>query len=304
MDPQSSHSQFTTWKWDPTKLEQPAPQIDLKHPHPTLTLMLVFFDLLLPQPSVPMVDATAKLAGAGVELRLLSGVLCDRRAKLFLYGFLFAFVACTAYLAFNPDIPAAASPFFARFFSPYAPSSAVSGAADSPLLLQLPSVSPSPALPPAVAPATAVVSSGATVSNFSAKLMSMNVTKPAASPRGSTDRNETAAVVGRREVKNATAKAGLSQTSFNQSRHGGDGDGVNATGSGRDSGRIERGVALETMKRCDLYDGRWVKDESYPLYQEGSCPLIDEQYDCFQNGRRDKNYLKYRWQPNGCNIPR
>ncbi|XP_058108481.1 protein trichome birefringence-like 1 [Magnolia sinica] len=56
-------------------------------------------------------------------------------------------------------------------------------------------------------------------------------------------------------------------------------------------------------ENCDFFNGRWVKDESYPLYPEGSC-LIDEQYNCFLNGRPDRDYQKLRWQPNGCNIPR
>ncbi|PKI43138.1 hypothetical protein CRG98_036444 [Punica granatum] len=58
-------------------------------------------------------------------------------------------------------------------------------------------------------------------------------------------------------------------------------------------------------KTCNLYQGRWVKDDSYyPLYPPGSCPHIDEPFDCHLNGRPDSRFLWYRWQPRGCNIPR
>ncbi|PKA55820.1 hypothetical protein AXF42_Ash012112 [Apostasia shenzhenica] len=55
---------------------------------------------------------------------------------------------------------------------------------------------------------------------------------------------------------------------------------------------------------CDVSDGRWVYDESYPLYSSDSCPYIDEAFSCEANGRMDRDYMKWRWQPNHCNIPR
>ncbi|KAJ3687869.1 hypothetical protein LUZ61_017033 [Rhynchospora tenuis] len=61
---------------------------------------------------------------------------------------------------------------------------------------------------------------------------------------------------------------------------------------------------IKSMIGCDLFHGKWVKDDSYPLYPEGSCPHIDEPFDCYHNGRPDRNYQKLRWQPHGCNIPR
>ncbi|CAL9136516.1 unnamed protein product [Musa textilis] len=61
---------------------------------------------------------------------------------------------------------------------------------------------------------------------------------------------------------------------------------------------------IDAMKGCDIFQGRWVKDDSYPLYPEGSCPHIDEPFDCYRNGRPDRAYQKLRWLPDGCNIPR
>ena len=55
---------------------------------------------------------------------------------------------------------------------------------------------------------------------------------------------------------------------------------------------------------CDVYDGSWVFDETYPLYTSDRCPFIDEGFSCGANGRLDHSYMKWRWQPKHCNIPR
>uniref|UniRef100_A0A7N0T3U2 Trichome birefringence-like N-terminal domain-containing protein n=1 Tax=Kalanchoe fedtschenkoi TaxID=63787 RepID=A0A7N0T3U2_KALFE len=55
---------------------------------------------------------------------------------------------------------------------------------------------------------------------------------------------------------------------------------------------------------CDLFDGDWVWDESYPLYQSKDCLFMDGGFRCSENGRPDNYYQKWRWQPKGCNLPR
>ncbi|CAN0888425.1 Protein trichome birefringence-like 33 [Linum grandiflorum] len=55
---------------------------------------------------------------------------------------------------------------------------------------------------------------------------------------------------------------------------------------------------------CDLFSGRWVRDESSrPLYEEWECPYIQPQLTCQKQGRPDKDYQFWRWQPHACDIP-
>lgn len=59
-------------------------------------------------------------------------------------------------------------------------------------------------------------------------------------------------------------------------------------------------------EECDIYTGSWVRDEegAHPVYQPRTCPYVDEAFSCQDNGRNDSEYLKWRWKPNGCDLPR
>lgn len=56
--------------------------------------------------------------------------------------------------------------------------------------------------------------------------------------------------------------------------------------------------------KCDVFDGKWVWDETYPLYHSTNCSFIDQGFRCSENGRPDSFYTKWRWQPKDCNLPR
>ncbi|KAF5947925.1 hypothetical protein HYC85_013882 [Camellia sinensis] len=55
---------------------------------------------------------------------------------------------------------------------------------------------------------------------------------------------------------------------------------------------------------CDVFDGEWVWDDSYPLYKSEDCLFLDNGFRCSENGRPDSFYTKWRWQPKNCDLPR
>ena len=53
---------------------------------------------------------------------------------------------------------------------------------------------------------------------------------------------------------------------------------------------------------CDLFSGRWVYDNTYPLWPGRSCPFATSAQ-CEVLGRVDLLYSSLRWQPHGCSMP-
>lgn len=69
--------------------------------------------------------------------------------------------------------------------------------------------------------------------------------------------------------------------------------------------QIPKNAAEEETDACDVFDGHWVVDEDLePVYKPGSCPFIDDAFNCFKNGRPDSDYLRLKWKPHACEIPR
>ncbi|KAM7276999.1 hypothetical protein ACFE04_018865 [Oxalis oulophora] len=63
--------------------------------------------------------------------------------------------------------------------------------------------------------------------------------------------------------------------------------------------------ANKTVKEeCDIFEGRWVYDPQDNRYTESTCPFINDQFTCQQNGRQDFGYANWRWEATGCQIPR
>lgn len=56
--------------------------------------------------------------------------------------------------------------------------------------------------------------------------------------------------------------------------------------------------------KCDVFDGNWILDHGYPWYNASECPFVEQGFNCLANGRIDEDYLKWRWKPKNCDIPR
>ncbi|XVF58611.1 hypothetical protein PTKIN_Ptkin07bG0080200 [Pterospermum kingtungense] len=61
----------------------------------------------------------------------------------------------------------------------------------------------------------------------------------------------------------------------------------------------------EERGKCNIFQGKWVYDPiRSPLYDAAICPFFSDTTSCRRNGRQDKEYEKWRWEANQCNIPR
>lgn len=71
-----------------------------------------------------------------------------------------------------------------------------------------------------------------------------------------------------------------------------------------EGGRIEMKREARSLAGCDITQGRWVYDNvSYPLYRTKNCPFADPGFRCEENGRPDKEFMSYHWQPHDCDLP-
>ncbi|XP_042400217.1 protein trichome birefringence-like 19 [Zingiber officinale] len=55
---------------------------------------------------------------------------------------------------------------------------------------------------------------------------------------------------------------------------------------------------------CNLSQGEWVPDLEGPLYTNDTCFTIQEHQNCLKWGRPDRDFLRWKWKPAGCDLPR
>ncbi|KAL5808250.1 hypothetical protein ACOSQ3_028941 [Xanthoceras sorbifolium] len=61
--------------------------------------------------------------------------------------------------------------------------------------------------------------------------------------------------------------------------------------------------ALESEKICDIFSGEWVPNPEAPYYTNTTCWAIHEHQNCMKYGRPDTEFMKWRWKPDGCDLP-
>lgn len=57
------------------------------------------------------------------------------------------------------------------------------------------------------------------------------------------------------------------------------------------------------VKGCDLSKGEWIPDPNAPYYTNSTCWTIQEHQNCMKYGRPNLDFLKWRWKPDGCELP-
>ncbi|PKI51458.1 hypothetical protein CRG98_028169 [Punica granatum] len=58
-------------------------------------------------------------------------------------------------------------------------------------------------------------------------------------------------------------------------------------------------------EECSITSGKWVFNRSLePLYADSTCPYLDRQVACVENGQLDTDYRHWEWQPDDCVLPK
>ncbi|KAL6141529.1 hypothetical protein ACLB2K_059817 [Fragaria x ananassa] len=289
------------------------------------------------------------------DMKSLFSIIKTRRTVAFAYGFMFAFVAFTVFLAFNPNPNSGApwfsnifttssttsgsgsqfSSFFSSFFYPNAsspsqqfqssascPQPQPSGSSNTTLIKQPPSQT-QPIVnsdkPPILSP-NQTSSSPSIVSLAPKNSSSLPVVKNQTQSTRSSDKatileaNQTTVAapitpvaVPANKTRSSSPKSGSSTSDAEKGVTSNYTAALNKQSNGtKSSVSVEqrKDDLIKSLLICDLFHGEWVEDDSYPLYEPGSCPLIDEQFSCIRNGRPDKDYQKFKWQPKDCTLPR
>ncbi|KAI3801403.1 hypothetical protein L1987_29508 [Smallanthus sonchifolius] len=217
----------------------------------------------------------------------------------FVYVFVAIFVAVTFFLAFNPSSDPS-SPWFTNIFTDTTISTTIkaNGTTNSSDSRSQFSSIYSYLFPTNSSQPNQTGSNQTTIESPPSSQLETNQTS-IGSPSSQLATNQTAKKVPNLATKSVT-------TNGTGSGPGGNNNNVTSLGKKQGNNGVKQGIEylVKNLVNCDMFDGDWVRDESYPLYKPGSCSLIDEQFNCFSNGRPDLGFQSYKWKPKGCTLPR
>ncbi|RDX65027.1 Protein trichome birefringence-like 20, partial [Mucuna pruriens] len=57
------------------------------------------------------------------------------------------------------------------------------------------------------------------------------------------------------------------------------------------------------VKPCNIFSGDWIPYNEGPYYDNQTCNMIIDQQNCIKFGRPDRDFLKWRWKPDQCDLP-
>lgn len=62
--------------------------------------------------------------------------------------------------------------------------------------------------------------------------------------------------------------------------------------------------SVEIEHECNVFRGDWILGSDEPYYTNGTNCEIDQRQNCMKFGRPDTEFMKWRWKPNECELPR
>lgn len=62
-------------------------------------------------------------------------------------------------------------------------------------------------------------------------------------------------------------------------------------------------IKITEHEKCDIFSGEWVPNPEAPYYTNTTCWAIHEHQNCMKYGRPDSEFMKWRWKPDGCDLP-
>ncbi|XP_020266257.1 protein ALTERED XYLOGLUCAN 4-like [Asparagus officinalis] len=82
-----------------------------------------------------------------------------------------------------------------------------------------------------------------------------------------------------------------------------DKSGGRSEASGSDDTPVAKEMESQKNEACDLFEGKWVKDERGSPYTSTTCPTLPDSKNCGKYGK-DQGFVYWRWKPEGCELPR
>ncbi|XP_022770029.1 protein trichome birefringence-like 19 [Durio zibethinus] len=70
-----------------------------------------------------------------------------------------------------------------------------------------------------------------------------------------------------------------------------------------DSQEPDASISISESETCDIFTGEWVPNPDAPYYTNTTCRGIHEHQNCMKYGRPDTEFMKWKWKPDGCELP-
>ncbi|XP_022772051.1 protein trichome birefringence-like 19 [Durio zibethinus] len=70
-----------------------------------------------------------------------------------------------------------------------------------------------------------------------------------------------------------------------------------------DSQELEASISISEGETCDIFSGEWMPNLDAPYYTNTTCWAIHEHQNCMKYGRPDTEFMKWKWKPDGCELP-